>query len=338
MVVSLATIPDDTALHANWILPMSHFLETWDLDTTPPGLPYPVVSLARPCVEEPVFESRPAVEILIDLARRVGEGVSAAMPWRDLESLIRTEVDGLYEARRGAIMGTQFDTAWVRMMERAGWWAPGYRTAPELWQKMQETGGWWDPFYDHGDWKRVLQTESGRFEFRVDLLSRLAPDRRALSRSAADDEEALDQGESARLSLLLFEPLPVSGGIGAEIPFLQEILDPGHEERWETWAELHPETAERLGIGDRQRVRIISDEGSIEARARVTTRVAPAAVAIPVGLGKSGGGRWSAGRGSNPLRLVGPAVDPVSGLHDPSMMRVRVARLDQTLEPSNGRS
>jgi anaerobic selenocysteine-containing dehydrogenase len=174
LVVSFTTLPDDTALLANWILPVSHFLEIWDLDTTPPGIPYPVVSLSQPCLERPLFDARPAAEIFLDLAQRLGGEVAAAFPWPDLDNLLRAEVHGLYGARRGAIMGTQFDTAWVRMMERAGWWAPGYRSADELWSRMQETGGWWDPFYDHGDWRRVLQTESARFEFRLDLLRELS--------------------------------------------------------------------------------------------------------------------------------------------------------------------
>ena len=327
MKVSFATLPDDTALLADWILPASHFLETWDLDTSPPGLPFPVLSLAQPTLPAPPFDTRPAAEIFLDLARRVGDEMVTAFPWPDLEHLIRAEVDGLYGARRGAIMGTQFDTAWVRMMERAGWWAPGYRSTQELWQKMNETGGWWDPFYDHGDWRRVLQTDSGRFEFRVDLLHELATGRLTLvQRNMVSQEEATNGGGPPLLALLLFEPLPISGGIGAELPFLQEILDPGHEERWETWAELHPETASQLRVGDRERVSITSEEGSIEARARVTTRVVPGAVAVPVGLGKSGGGRWSAGRGANPLRLLGADREAVSGLIDPAATRVRVTR------------
>lgn len=339
MVVSFANLPDDTALLADWILPRNHFLESWDLDTTPPGLAYPVVSLTQPCLEEALFDTRPAAEVFLQLARGVGDQVAEAFPWPDLRQLMRSEVEGLYQARRGAIMGTQFDTAWVRMMERAGWWAPGYRSPQELWQKMQETGGWWDPFYDHGDWKRVLQTPSGRFEFRIDLLRELSQAHRATyRRAAASREEIGDRVGSPTLALLLFEPLPVAGGIGAELPFLQEILDPGHEARWETWAELHPETASQLRIGDRELVRITSEEGTIEARTRVTPRVVPGAVAVPVGLGKRGGGRWAAGRGSNPLRLLGAEREPVSGLPDARATRVRVARLDRREKSRGGRS
>lgn len=327
LVVSFASLPDDTAVFADWILPEAHFLESWDLDTTPPGVPYPAVTLTRPVVE-PLNDVRPAAEILLALAAQVGGEVASALAWRDLNGLMRQEVDGLFAARRGAIMGTGFDEAWARMMERAGWWAPGYETAAELWRRMQESGGWWDPFYDHGDWQRVLQTASGRYEFRTDLLQRLAAVR-AVGPDVVDLAEPQGRGaeEAAEpsLPLVLFEPLALAGGSGAELPFLQEILDPVLEERWRTWVEIHPETAARLGVGDRDRVRLASPQGAIEAVARVTSRVVAECVAVPLGLGKRQGGRWARGRGANPLRLLSSDRDPGSGLPNFDGIRVQVS-------------
>ncbi len=320
LVISIGLIPDDTALLSDWILPEAHFLERWDLHTTPPGVPYPMVSLAQPAVP-PLRDARSAGELFLALARRAGPEVASAFPWTDLRALIRTEVDGLFRARRGAVMGTAFDASWVRMMEDAGFWAPGYRTADELWARSLESGGWWDPFYDHGDWKRVLRTATGRYDLRADLLAPRSPEA-----SPGAPRPAAGQAAPGALALLLFEPLAIAGGTGAESPFLQSILDPGHEERWETWAEIHPETAAHLGIRDRDWVRVHSSRASLRARARVTLRVVPGAIAIPVGLGKRGGGRWARGVGANPLRLLSTARDPLSGLPDLDATEVRVER------------
>ena len=317
MVVSFATLPDDTALHADWILPDAHFLEQWDLQTTPKGVPYPVVSLSQPALHRPLHDVRPVSAVLLELARRSGPEVAAAFPWKDTEVLLRSELEGLYEQKRGAIMGTAFDEAWVRMMEGAGWWAPGYRSAEELWKKSLETGGWWDPFYDHRDWTRVLKTRSGRFEFRADVLER----RPKVPSSGRPEEPRPDS-----LVLVLFEPLAVAGGTGAELPFLQAILDPGFEERWETWGEIHTETAAALGIRDRDWVTVSSPHGEIAVRARVGPRVVPGVVAIPVGLGKRAGGRWAAGVGASPLRLLSGERELFSGLPDPGATRVRVSK------------
>ncbi|MGH9367217.1 MAG: molybdopterin-containing oxidoreductase family protein [Thermoanaerobaculia bacterium] len=318
LVVSFATIPDDTSLHADWILPEAHFLEQWELQTTPPGVPYPVVSLSRPTLARPLHDVRPVSEIFLELARRTGPEIAAAFPWKDVRSLLKAEMQGLYEQKRGAIMGTAFDEAWVRMMEGAGWWVPGYRSAEELWTKSLETGGWWDPFYDHGDWKRVLKTRSGRFEFRADILER---------RPRAAVAGGLEPKPDA-LALVLFEPLALAGGTGAELPFLQGILDPGEEERWETWADLHAETAAALGIADRDRVTVSSPHGAISVCARVGLRVVPGVVAIPVGQGKRAGGRWAAGVGANPLRLVSGERELFSGLPDPGSTKVQVTKAD----------
>jgi anaerobic selenocysteine-containing dehydrogenase len=319
LVFSLASIADDTALLADWILPDAHFLEQWDLDTTPPGVPFPVASLASPAVAKPLHDVRPAAEIILNLAQQIGGEVASAFPWKEPLALIRSDVEGLYTARRGAVMGTDFDEAWVRLMERAGWWAPGYRSAEELWRRMQETGGWWDPFYDHSNWTRVFLTSSGRHEFQTDILKEAY---RPLTNGP--DDSSTDSPSGHSLALLLFEPLPVSGGTGAELPFLQEILDPGLEERWETWVEIHPETARELGVEDRDRVRVESSQDSILVTARVTSRVIPGLAAIPVGLGRRGGGRWARGNGANPLRLLTPAGDPASGLPDIAATRVRI--------------
>ncbi len=324
LIVSFATVPDDTSLHADWILPEAHFLEQWDLQTTPKGVPYPVVSLSQPALPRPLHDVRPVSAVLLELARRSGPGVAAAFPWKDVEVLLRSELEGLYEQKRGAIMGTAFDEAWVRMMEGAGWWAPGYRSAEELWKKSLETGGWWDPFYDHGDWTRVLRTRSGRFEFRADVLER----RPRVASSVRSEEPRSDS-----LVLVLFEPLAVAGGTGAELPFLQAILEPGYEESWETWAEIHTDTATALGIRDRDWVTVSSPHEAIMVRARVGLRVVPGAVAIPIGLGRRAGGRWAAGVGANPLRLLSGERELFSGLPDPGATRVRVSKA-AGLEPS----
>lgn len=326
LVVSFAAIPDDTALHADLILPEAHFLERWDLHRTPPGVAFPLLSLAPPALPKPLQDARSVADVVLDLARRTGGAVAEAFPWTDVPALLRAEFDGLYQARRGALMGTPFDEAWVRMMEGAGWWAPGYHGADELWAKAQECGGWWDPFYDHGDWKRVLRTPSGRCEFRADVMARS---------DAA--KPAADASPPPALKLVLFEPLVLAGGAGADLPFLQGLLEPGLEERWETWVEIHPESASVLGVHDRDFVRVQSARGAVTVRARVTPRVVPGVAAIPLGLGKKAGGRWARGVGANALELLVPARDAVSGLTDVSATSVQVGKVAAVRRPE-GRS
>ena len=318
LVVAISAFPSDSALSADWILPEAHFLERWDLHTTPPGVSFPLASVAQPVLDHPLVDARASAEIFLELAKRVGGEVASAFPAADPPALIRHDLDGLFAAQRGAVMGTAFDEAWVRMMEGAGWWAPGYRTAEELWQGALESGGWWDPFYDHEEWARVLKTPSGKFEFKAELLDALA--------QAHAQTGVTERKGDPDLPLVLFEPLAIAGGFGAELPFLPALLDPGHEERWESWAEIHPETAKVHGLKDKGWVRVRSAVGAIVVRCLVTWRVVPGAVAIPVGLGKRGGGRWARNMGANPFKLLGAGRDPLSGLPDFQGTRVQLEK------------
>jgi anaerobic selenocysteine-containing dehydrogenase len=334
LVISICSIPNDSALVADWILPEAHFLETWELDLTPPGVPFPIASLARPAVEEPSGDSKSVGQIFLDLAGAIGGNVSDSLPWTSVEDVIRSDVEHLYTSRRGAVMGTAFDEAWVLLMEHAGWWAPGYRSANELWARMEETGGWWDPYYDHSNWQRVLQNTSGLHEFRPDLLTALS-EQVAATTPPMPTRDTPGAEASPEVSLLLFEPLPIAGGVGSEVPFLQAILDPALEESWGTWVEINPETAHELGIEDRDRVQLESEHGRLEAHARVTERVVPGAAAVPIGLGRRSGGRWSRGKGVNPLRLVSSGANPLGGLVPASVTRVSVTRIGRTTAPES---
>jgi hypothetical protein len=274
-------------------------------------------------VPKPFHDTRAVGDVFLTLARRVE--LQRALPWSDVPTLVRTEIDRLYEVRRGAVMGTDFDQAWVQMMERAGWWSPGYANADELWQRSLEAGGWWDPFYDHGDWSRVFRTKSERFDFRADVV-----------RQFADVSASFDS--SGSLALVLFEPLPVAGGTGAEFPFLQAVLDPGFDAQWETWGEIHPDTAAVLGIRDGAPIRVASAHEAIVVRARVTERIVQGAIAIPVGLGRLAGGRWAQGVGANPLRLLDRVREPVSLLPDFGSARVLVSEANSSVGRAARRS
>ncbi len=290
-VVSFATVPTDTALYSDWILPQAHFLERGDLHTSAAGVPFASATLAQRA-SAPATEVRPAGDVIIDIAHRLG--LEESFPWADLDAYLRAEMDSLYAARRGAIMGTHFDEAWVRMMEGAGWWAPGYASADELWARSKEAGGWWDPFYDHGDWSRVLRTPSGRFEFRADLL-----------RQTAENGTDVSNAQGS-LALLLFEPLSIAGGRGSELPFLQALLDPTQAYGWHTWGEIHPDTAREIGIRNGALIRLTSTQGSVDVTAQINEHVVKGAIAIPVGLGREGGGRWAAGRGAKGRESAAP--------------------------------
>lgn len=77
--------------------------------------------------------------------------------------------------------------------------------------------------------------------------------------------------------------------------------------------EVHPEDAERLGLNGRQRVRVVSRRGQIEARAWVTERVAPGLVFANFHFPEA-----------NANRLTIAALDPVSKIPEYKVCAVRL--------------
>jgi anaerobic selenocysteine-containing dehydrogenase len=93
---------------------------------------------------------------------------------------------------------------------------------------------------------------------------------------------------------------------------------------WQTWVEINPETAEMLGVEDNDVVKVVSQEGQIEAIVVVYPGIRPDMIAIPVGQGHEDYGRYAEGRGSNPLDLLAPVKDPQTGTLAWGATRVRI--------------
>lgn len=106
------------------------------------------------------------------------------------------------------------------------------------------------------------------------------------------------------LELCIFTPLAFSRGEGAHLPYLQSLAGVQTAEQWETWAEIHPETATDCRVEDGQKVRISSTAGMIEVKARVLPSAMPGVVSVPFGLGHTSYGRWAKGVGANPMELT----------------------------------
>lgn len=176
-------------------------------------------------------------------------------------------------------------------------------TAPEIntfTAYFQQNGGWW-----------TTQDKRG-------LPSSAA----ALSASIAAGPPDFDgEGE------FHFVPFvsPVLGEAGANKPWLQEVPDPTTTVMWNTWLEIHPDAAARLGIEDQDVVKVISPTGSVEVTAYRYPGIRPDTVAMPFGQGHSVYGQYAAGRGANPLDLLGGRTNEAGDLAYGSM-KVRIEK------------
>lgn len=115
-------------------------------------------------------------------------------------------------------------------------------------------------------------------------------------------------------------------GRHANIPWLQEAPDQISKVVWGSWAELHPLTAQKLGVENGDVIRITSDQGSIEVKVYIYKGVHPDAVAVPLGQGHEEYGRYAKDRGVNPLKVLSPAREAKTGELALYGTRVQIAK------------
>ncbi len=104
---------------------------------------------------------------------------------------------------------------------------------------------------------------------------------------------------------LFVYPHPVLGmGDGANKPWLQELPDPVTKIAWQTVAEIHPSTAERLGVENGDHVTIETSAGRLTLPAYAYLGIRPDTVAVAAGRGHSEAAGRYAKAGHNAFDLL----------------------------------
>lgn len=353
-VVSFSPFLDESSAQADWILPDHTYLERWDDVPAPPAMPYALFGLRQPVVP-PLYDTMHTGDVLIKIAGQVGGSLAQAFPWADFLEVLRHRVAGMHEASRGAIVELFTDKPWTALLEERGWWPAAHHTFDEFWAQLQDKGGWWDPVYSFGQWDRIFQTGSGKFEFYSLVLQEKfaglgngdgsrAESGKQHAQTARNDLHLVADGDS--LCLPHFEPprfagateqyplhlnlmvlMPIPTGRNSDQPFLQEILGPHVGMRWESWIEINPHTARPLQIADGDLVWLESPVGKVKVRARLTPAAMPRVVSIPANLGHSAYGRWAKGIGVNPMQIIASEYDYLAGLTADGATRVRIQKV-----------
>ncbi|MGK2962745.1 MAG: molybdopterin-dependent oxidoreductase, partial [Gemmatimonadaceae bacterium] len=104
---------------------------------------------------------------------------------------------------------------------------------------------------------------------------------------------------------LMVYPHPLLGtGDGANKPWLQELPDPVTKIAWQTVAEIHPSTAERLGVENGDHVTVQTSAGRLTIPAYVYLGIRPDTVAVAAGRGHSEAAGRYARAGHNAFDLL----------------------------------
>jgi len=129
------------------------------------------------------------------------------------------------------------------------------------------------------------------------------------------------------LHLQIYPSLALHDGRGAPLPWLQQLPDPMTTVVWDSWVEINPQTAATLGISHGDLVEVASPRGALRLPAVIYPAIRPDLVAIPLGQGHHGMGRYAAGRGGNPLTLLVTDIEGKGSQPAWNATRVRLTRI-----------
>lgn len=274
LVVAMSTFRDETTEMADIILPTHHYLESWGDSAPDPGVGFPVASISQPVVA-PLYDTLPVGDIVLSLARQIGGELPVEMHWSSMETFIKASWEAEYQRRETGAGERAFEQFWRAALEAGVWGEPG---AP-------------------------------RRDAPVDRAAAVA----AVSR--AGDPLSTFAGEESEYPYVLhpFLTSAFHDGRGANLPWMQELPDPLTSVVYGTWVELNPATAADLGIVEGDVLEIRTQDGAVQAPALIYPAIHPAVIAMPIGQGHRSYGRYAGGRGVNPIDIVAPQADPLTG-------------------------
>ena len=91
-IVALSSFTDDTALHADLILPLNTELERFNAVEPTTSVGVRVLGLSQPVVD-PMGEAHHPADVLLALATAMGEPVAGRFPWPSFEALVRARIE-----------------------------------------------------------------------------------------------------------------------------------------------------------------------------------------------------------------------------------------------------
>lgn len=323
-IVSFSPFMDETTEYADIILPDHTFLERLEYDFISPSLGYPVLNLRQP-VMKPLYDTRNTGEVLIGLAHKIGGTLKENFPWNSYEAFLKASISGVAGLQNGSFKS---------------------RNENDYWKTLKEKGVWFGEPYRFGEWEKIFQTPSGKYEFFSQIMQKHF-DEFAQKKGKTTDSILADMGLSSPIDEVFmphFETLKFAGdfkeypfylntfktmmhaeGRGGNQPWLQDSFGVQLIMRWEPWASINPDSAHELGIKDEDMVWIESPIGRIKIRAKLYAGISKNIVFMPFEYGHNSYGRWAENIKGNPNQIISSEIiEPIGGFNAVNATRVKV--------------
>ncbi|HEX8392747.1 MAG TPA: molybdopterin dinucleotide binding domain-containing protein [Longimicrobium sp.] len=319
--VSFSSFPDETSAAATHVLPQSHFLERWDDYIPQPG----VFELVQPAMK-PVFNTRAVGEILLGISRALRVTPTPGFTGQTWLDYLRASWAG----RAGS------QAAWDTALRRGGVFAENGRGTQALGftaldRQAQPAAAapapaQAAPATPAAGAAAVAATAAQPAVVNAPLAPPAQVPAPPRAVAAAAYQPPRYEGEADGLHLVVYPSIRFYDGRTANRPWLLELPDQVAKVSWESWAEVHPDTAKAMELEQGDEVDIASPHGTVRTRIYIYPGVMRGAIAMQMGLGHEAFGRFTAGVGANPMKLLGGTVDPASGALATSGVRVKLTK------------
>jgi molybdopterin-containing oxidoreductase family iron-sulfur binding subunit len=282
-VISISSYMDETSTHADWILPSNTPLESWG-----DYVPYAdVVNLMQPTMGA-VFDTSPHGDTLIALAER--SGVDTATTFR---------ANNYYEYVR--LRNGASSPVWEGGVQIGGRWsgapAPAILSIPSVDDQPAPING-------------LAASPSGPI-FSPNGAPASPPTSATAVSAVIGTVEVGDVTITQVKDKYFIHTYPniyLYDGRGANRWWLQEMSEPVIKGVWGTWAEMHPDTARKLGVRGDDVIEISNGSAAISVPVYLWPGTAPDTISVPIGEGHTDYGRFANGVGANVLRLLSTEV------------------------------
>ncbi len=296
-LVQFANEPDDSSRPKTLLLPTGSGLECWGDAAIIAG----VHSLQQPA-STPLKDTMGVGDILLTLGKALVPAAPAVAPPTDATVLSVDPVAVVPVVAPVVAQAPAFQAADYAAYVKARWERDIYPVSgaadfDAFWVKARQRGGFFQEPLPTG----------------APLVLAAAP-------------KAGNTPEGTGPVLVVFPSSNLGDGRHANRPWAQELPDPISTYSWSTWAELNPATVKGLGIKSGDRVKVAAAGGEIDVACFASPGVPENVVAVMLGNGHAGMGRYATGRGANPMKLVPSAVDGVSGALATYTTRATISR------------
>jgi len=277
-VVSFSTYMDETAHHADLILPNHHYLERLEDIPTPIGLQKPILGLLKPVVS-PQFNTRHTGDVIMTIAKELGGTVADAFSWEDYETLLK-------------------------------------ETVGDNWDTLEEVGYIEKADYTPPAWENAFDTPSRKFEFYITALDQAGMKIGKDLDYLPHYEPVRAEGDPATypLTLIPAELMRLANGAIGSPPFCTKSLEETELKGNDLFVEINPKTAADHGLTEAQPATLETPKGKAKVLVHLFEGIMPGVIAIPKGLGHAAYDDYLAGKGVNANSLMGVVEDPISGL------------------------